>query len=93
MTSQCIYSGETWQKLMARAEVMNQPQNHLKHLIAEPNRLNAFSLTAADVFFDFSRQRLDASTLELLFELAGIRGVLDKFAAMTQGQRLNVTEN
>jgi glucose-6-phosphate isomerase len=78
---------------MARAEVMNQPQNHLKHLIAEPNRLTAFSLSAADVFFDFSRQRLDASTLALLFELARTRGVLDKFTAMTQGQRLNVTEN
>ncbi len=93
MTSQSLYTGESWKKLMARAEVMNQPQNHLKHLIAEPSRLNAFSLTAADMFFDFSRQRLDSITLELLFELARTRGVMEKFAAMTKGEKLNVTEN
>ncbi len=73
MTLQSLYTGESWKKLMARAEVMNQPQNHLKHLIAEPDRLTAFSLTAADVFFDFSRQRIDSITLELLFELARTR--------------------
>ncbi len=78
---------------MARAEVMDQPQNHLKHLIAEPDRLSTFSLTASDVFFDFSRQRIDLITLELLFELARTRGVLEKFAAMTRGEKLNVTEN
>ena len=93
MISQSLYTEKTWKKLMDRAEVMNQPQNHLKHLIAEPNRLNTFSMSAADIFFDFSRQRLDSITLELLFELARTRGVLEKFAAMVQGERLNVTEN
>ena len=78
---------------MARAETMNQPQNHLKHLIAEPSRLSTFSLTTSDIFYDFSRQRIDTITLELLFELARIRGVLEKFSAMTKGEKLNVTEN
>lgn len=78
---------------MVRAEAMNQPQNHLKHLVAEPGRLHAFSLTAADIFFDFSRQRIDVAALELLFDLARTRGVLKKFAAMTKGEKLNVTEN
>ncbi len=93
MTSQSIYSEESWKKLAARAAAMGQPQNHLKHLIAAPDRLSAFSLTAADIFFDFSRQRIDAVTLKLLFELAGTRGVLETFAAMTKGEKLNVTEN
>jgi len=78
---------------MAQADVMTQPQHHLKHLIADPNRLSAFSLTAADVFFDFSRQRIDAPTLTLLFELAQHIGILDKYVAMTKGEKLNVTEN
>jgi glucose-6-phosphate isomerase len=93
MTSKSIYSGESWKKLMARAEIMNQPQNHLKHLIAEPSRLSTFSLTTSDFFYDFSRQRIDTITLELLFELARTRGVLEKFSAMTKGEKLNVTEN
>jgi glucose-6-phosphate isomerase len=93
MTSHRFYTGETWKKLMDRAELMNQPQYHLKHLISESNRLNAFSLAAVDVFFDFSRQRIDATILSLLFELAQSRGVLEKFAAMTKGEKLNVTEN
>lgn len=93
MTSQRLYTEESWKKLIVRSELMNRPQNHLKHLVAEPNRLKAFSLTAADVFYDFSRQRLDAITLELLFELARTRGVLETFAAMANGEKLNVTEN
>jgi glucose-6-phosphate isomerase len=93
MTSQNLYTGESWKKLMAQAEVMNLPQSHLKHLIAEPDRLNTFSLTAADVLFDFSRQRIDSITLELLFELARTREVLKKFAGMTKGERLNLTED
>lgn len=93
MTSQSIYNGEVWKKLMARAEAMNLPHNHLKHLIAEPSRLSVFSLSAADVFFDFSRQRLDTITLDLLFELARTRGVIEKYAGMTKGEKLNVTEN
>jgi glucose-6-phosphate isomerase len=93
MTAQSLYTLESWKQLMARAEVMNQPQHHLKRLIADPNRLSTFSLAAADVFFDFSRQRIDATALALLFELARTRGVQEKFAAMTQGEKLNVTEN
>ncbi len=92
MTSHNLYTGETWKKLMAQAEVMNQPQQHLKHLIAAPNRLDAFSLSAVDVFYDFSRQRIDAATWSLLLELAQKRGLLNKFAAMTKGEKLNVTE-
>jgi glucose-6-phosphate isomerase len=93
MTSENLYSEKSWKKLMARAAVMNQPQNHLKHLIAAPDRLSAFSLSDADVFFDFSRQRIDSITLALLFELARTRGILEKFAAMTRGDKMNVTEN
>jgi glucose-6-phosphate isomerase len=93
MTSNDLYTGDVWKKLMARAQAMDQPQNHLKYLIDDPDRLTAFSLSAADVFFDFSRQRLDRSTLELLFELARTRGVPEKFTAMTRGKKLNITEN
>ena len=58
-----------WEALEARAQEFEAPEKHLKELIKQPERLSAFSLTAAGLFYDFSRQRIDAPTLAQLYAL------------------------
>jgi glucose-6-phosphate isomerase len=50
-------------------------------------------LSAAGVDFDFSRQRLDQTTLHLLMELARELRVVEFRDAMFAGDRINVTEH
>ena len=60
----------TWNRLMQHADIMNLPEKHLKHLLTDNRRLEIFSLKAAGIFYDFSRQRIDEKTMDLLIELA-----------------------
>ena len=82
-----------WEALIRHAEVMNRPENHLKYLIENNDRLSAFSLEAAGIFYDFSRQRLDEKAMDLLFELAGVCRLKEQFSAMLYGEKVNTTEN
>jgi len=83
----------TWNRLMQRADIMNLPEKHLKHLLTDNRRLEKFSLKAAGVFYDFSRQRIDEKTMDLLMELAEFRKLKQRFAEMVNGEKVNVTEN
>ena len=83
----------TWNRLIQHADVMNLPEKHLKHLLADGNRLEKFSLKAAGIFYDFSRQRIEEQTLDLLMELAESRKLKQQFDDMVSGKIVNVTEN
>ena len=82
-----------WNKLIQQAEIMERPEKHLKHLLADKDRLAKFSLKAAGIIYDFSRQRLDDKTMDLLFELAEILKLKQQFIAMSSGDKVNTTEN
>ncbi len=82
-----------WNKLIQQAEIMERPEMHLKHLLADKDRLTRFSLKAAGIFYDFSRQRLDDKAMDLLFELAEILKLKQQFNAMSSGEKVNTTEN
>ncbi len=82
-----------WKALEARAEQFSAPDKHLKHLVTSPGRLEAFSLSAAGLFYDFSRQRVDVDTLDLLHTLAEASGVGDRFQMMLAGEKVNQSEN
>lgn len=82
-----------WNKLIQQAEIMERPEKHLKHLLADKDRLAKFSLKAAGIIYDFSRQRLDDKTMDLLFELAEILKLKQQFIAMSSGEKVNTTEN
>lgn len=82
-----------WNKLIRQAEIMERPEKHLKHLLADKDRLAKFSLKAAGIIYDFSRQRLDDKTMDLLFELAEILKLKQQFIAMVSGEKINTTEN
>jgi glucose-6-phosphate isomerase len=72
---------------------MNGADRHLVRLIQPDHRLERFSATGGGLFYDYSRQRVDEAALELLFELAGAAGVVEAFAAMAAGKKVNVTED
>jgi glucose-6-phosphate isomerase len=66
---------------------------HLRELFAQdPDRANRFSLDAVGLFLDYSKNRIDASTLASLIELATTCGLRDRIEAMFRGDRINMTE-
>ncbi len=82
-----------WKTLATCAKAMNRPENHLRRLLADQDRLQNFSLQTERLFFDFSRQRIDAQTLGHLLELAENRQLKTRFAQMVSGAIVNTTEH
>ena len=81
------------EQLAESARMMKNDRYHLKKLIREPNRFQAFSLIGGGLFFDYSRQRVDADTMALLFSLSGRAAIKDRFIQMARGEKVNRTEN
>jgi glucose-6-phosphate isomerase len=95
MNSDSNYINRTpiWAKLKKHAEFIQKPENHLKYLIKQKDRLKKFSIDKIDFFYDFSRQRIDEKAMDLLFELADVAGVSKKYQAMISGEKVNISEN
>ncbi len=67
---------------------------HLRDLFAtDPKRSERFSVDAAGLFLDYSKNRITDETMALLFELARQSGVQEHIAAMFSGEKINITEN
>ncbi|RPH50036.1 MAG: glucose-6-phosphate isomerase [Desulfobacteraceae bacterium] len=81
-----------WKSLKKHAGIINRKNNHLKCLIKKKDRLENFSLKGAGIFYDFSRQRVDAQAMMLLLSLAEARKIKKCFKNMTDGKRVNNTE-
>ena len=92
MTENTLKSLPEWNQAAVCAGRMALPENHLKHLVRQPERLEEFSLRGAGLFYDFTRQRLDGGTLKVLVDLARARRVKERFEDMVSGQIVNVTE-
>lgn len=60
---------------------------------ADPDRFERYSDEAAGLFLDYSKNRLDGRTLELLVQLARERGLEARRDAMFAGEKINNTEN
>jgi glucose-6-phosphate isomerase len=69
-------------------------ERHMRSLFAQdPQRFAKFSLFAAELFLDYSKNRLDHITLQLLLELAREREVEAQRDAMFAGEKINRTEH
>jgi glucose-6-phosphate isomerase len=67
---------------------------HLRSLFADdPDRAERFSLEAAGLRLDYSKNRLTSQTVEHLVKLAERTGVRAGIGAMFDGSRINVTED
>jgi len=66
---------------------------HLRQLFSDdPARGERMVAQAAGVYLDYSKNRIDAKTLELLLALAAECGLRAKIDAMFRGEKINVTE-
>jgi glucose-6-phosphate isomerase len=81
-----------WQALQAHAEKVGDV--HLRDLFAaDPQRGERLSAQVADLYVDFSKNRVTDETLSLLGALATRVGLTDRIAAMFAGARINTSEN
>ncbi len=68
-------------------------QWHMRDLFAlEPDRFSQMSVEAAGLFLDYSKNRVDSTTMQLLLALAKERGVEVQRDAMFAGAKINHTE-
>ena len=66
----------------------------LRDLFADDaGRGERFAAEAGDLFLDYSKNRVDAETMELLLALADVSGLRDRIDAMFRGEHINVTED
>ncbi len=93
MTEMDITSLTIWEELVESGKRIQQPENHLRHIVSDEGRLKAFSRTGGGLFYDFSRQRIDQTVFTQLIELAKKTGAKKRFNEMVSGAAVNVTEN
>jgi glucose-6-phosphate isomerase len=81
-----------WQALEAHRAT--QQGIHLRDLFREDaDRGERFTVTAAELFLDYSKHLVTDETLALLLALADRTGLCDRIDAMFRGDRINVTED
>jgi glucose-6-phosphate isomerase len=67
---------------------------HLRQLFAaDPNRGERMTADAVGLFLDYSKNRINDETLQLLLQLAEESGLRERIDAMFRGDKINVSEN
>ncbi|MBS0010015.1 MAG: glucose-6-phosphate isomerase [Bacteroidales bacterium] len=56
------------------------------------NRVNDFRIEAEGIYFDYSKHRINDTTMSLLIGLARERGLEERIRAMFSGEKINKTE-
>ena len=81
-----------WQLLEHHAPLVKR--YHMRDMFeADPSRADKYSLSAAGLFLDYSKNRVTQEVLDCLFDLATERRLTDKISAMFNGEKINATEN
>jgi len=81
-----------WQALEAHYRDIRD--DHVRELFAaDPDRFARFSLELEGLLFDYSKNRIDQTTIRLLCGLARASGVGEAAHAMYSGEKINWTEN
>jgi glucose-6-phosphate isomerase len=82
---------EAWHALAAHADEMRQA--HLRDLFsADAERGTRLAARAADLYVDYSKNRVTDETIRLLLALAMERGLSERTAAMFAGEHINTSE-
>ncbi len=86
-----IRESAAWKALEAHYRAVKDV--HLRELFREdPRRAESFSLSAGDLYLDYSKNRVTAETMRLLLALASAAGLPAQIAAMFKGEKINRTE-
>jgi len=81
-----------WKALAAHARKINA--QHLRTLFAaDPRRGLRFTVEAAGLFLDYSKNRITDQTIKLLIQLANQSGLRERIDAMFSGEKINITES
>ncbi len=59
----------------------------------DPKRGERFTVQAAGIFLDYSKNRITDETVKLLLQLAEQAGLRERIDAMFRGDKINITEN
>jgi glucose-6-phosphate isomerase len=91
-TTKPLTQRKAWKALAAHHKKLQKL--HLRQLFAEdPKRGERLTAEAAGLFLDYSKNRITAETLKLLFELARESSLRAAIDAMFRGEKINLTEN
>jgi glucose-6-phosphate isomerase len=86
-----LENSKAWPSLTSHHEAI--AGTHLRDLFADdPGRFERYSFTACDLFFDYSKQRVNDETLSLLLELARSVDLAGWIERMFRGDKINNTE-
>jgi len=81
-----------WQALEKHAAAVREV--HLRDLFGkDPARAARFSVEAAGIFLDYSKNRITEETIALLIDLARQSGLKERIEDMFSGEKINLTEN
>jgi len=82
---------KAWRELQTHYKKMSDV--HLRNLFADdPQRGERMTAEAANIFLDYSKNRITDETVKLLINLAEESGVRSRIDAMFRGEKINVTE-
>ena len=92
MASRELIDTPTWRALVAHQAKIKDA--HLRQLFADdPKRAEKFTAEGAGIQLDYSKNRIDSETIQLLLRLAKERGVAARRDAMFRGEKINKSEN
>ena len=81
-----------WHALLKHFE--ETKHHHMRESFDEdPHRFDNFSITLNEILFDYSKNRINKQTIQLLTELAKACNLEQKIVAMFDGEKINSTEN
>jgi glucose-6-phosphate isomerase len=82
---------KAWRELQTHYKKISDV--HLRNLFADdPQRGERMTAEAANIFLDYSKNRITDETVKLLINLAEESGVRSRIDAMFRGEKINVTE-
>ena len=81
-----------WQALQAHFDQISA-NTIAEHFAQDPERAARFHAEFGDLFLDYSKNRIDAKGMALLFDLAREAKLADNIEAMFSGKKINETEN
>jgi glucose-6-phosphate isomerase len=86
-----LIKSAAWQALSAHYTVI-EPLQMRQLFRDDPARFNKFSLQFNSLFFDYSKNRINAETIKLLVALAEQTKLRDRVESMFAGEKINITE-
>jgi glucose-6-phosphate isomerase len=86
-----VSSTPEWKALEKHAEYIQT--THLRNLLQDTERCNTMFATHDGVYLDYSRQRVNLETMDLLYKIAEKQQLQKKIMDMVSGEKINWTED